>query len=318
MGKPVCDVTISAVCFGVCRNSQGTLDTDKLFTGQRLDDTGLYYYNARYYDATIGRFISADTIVPDYMNPQSLNRYSYCVNNPLKYVDPSGHANILDVIKGEAEVSDLFPKGGTSYGNGWQPVYDANDNIIPGQVRWNPGSENIAPVFDSEGHIVPGGFYNLDTGELNLPYKEPSWWDRNGKWVIVGVLGAACLVTGALAIYGGAVMIGAGLGEISAAGGSLITLYSGIETVSWGAWVTFMGGTVAVGGTGAIIYYGGIKDGLSTSGDLYPTFDSSVSLVNSYSLYQQSIIRQNMEVSFAESLQGVDYNSPYSPPYYIR
>ena len=46
---------------------------------------------ARYYDATIGRFISADTIVPQPFNPQSLNRYSYCLNNPLKYIDPSGH-----------------------------------------------------------------------------------------------------------------------------------------------------------------------------------------------------------------------------------
>ena len=83
--------TISAVCFGVCRNSQGNLPTDKLFTGQRLDGTGLYYYNARYYDPTIGRFISADSVVPDEANPQSLNRYSYVLNNPLRYNDPSGH-----------------------------------------------------------------------------------------------------------------------------------------------------------------------------------------------------------------------------------
>ena len=86
---------------GVCRNSQGTVDTDKLFTGQRLDDTGLYFYNARYYDATIGRFISPDTIVPNPANPQTLNRYSYCLNNPLKYIDPTGHwswAKIAAVI----------------------------------------------------------------------------------------------------------------------------------------------------------------------------------------------------------------------------
>jgi RHS repeat-associated protein len=76
---------------GVCRNSTGTLPTDKLFTGQRLDSTGLYYYGARYYDPQIGRFISPDTIVPDPANPQSLNRYSYCLNNPLKYTDPTGH-----------------------------------------------------------------------------------------------------------------------------------------------------------------------------------------------------------------------------------
>ncbi|MFC2027117.1 RHS repeat-associated core domain-containing protein [Chloroflexota bacterium] len=82
---------ISAVWFGETRSSTGTLDTDKLFTGQRLDQTGLYFYNARYYDATIGRFISADSIVPEPFNPQSLNRYSYCLNNPLRYIDPSGH-----------------------------------------------------------------------------------------------------------------------------------------------------------------------------------------------------------------------------------
>jgi RHS repeat-associated protein len=76
--------------FGECLESP-PYPTDILFTGQRLDDTGLYYYGARYYDAGMGRFISPDTIVPDPANPQSFNRYSYCLNNPLKYLDPSGH-----------------------------------------------------------------------------------------------------------------------------------------------------------------------------------------------------------------------------------
>ena len=39
----------------------------------------------------IMRFISADTIVPDPTNPQTLNRYTYALNNPVKYTDPSGH-----------------------------------------------------------------------------------------------------------------------------------------------------------------------------------------------------------------------------------
>jgi RHS repeat-associated protein len=59
----------------------GDVPTDKKFTGQRLDGTGLYYYGARYYDPIIGRFISADTMVQSPANPQSLNRYSYCLNN---------------------------------------------------------------------------------------------------------------------------------------------------------------------------------------------------------------------------------------------
>ncbi|GEM_PF-2888588 len=76
--------------FGGSRNSQGNPGTDRLFTGQRLDSTGLYYYGARYYDPTIGRFISPDPIVQNYVNPQALNRYSYVFNNPLKYTDPTG------------------------------------------------------------------------------------------------------------------------------------------------------------------------------------------------------------------------------------
>ena len=48
-------------------------------------------YQWRYYNPALGRFVSADTIVPNPGDPQSLNRYSYVRNNPLKYTDPSGH-----------------------------------------------------------------------------------------------------------------------------------------------------------------------------------------------------------------------------------
>lgn len=74
------------------------MPVDEQFTGQRLDSTGLYFYNARYYDPSIGRFISADTLVPSFANPQAFNRYSYVYNNPLKYTDPSGHWGIFSLI----------------------------------------------------------------------------------------------------------------------------------------------------------------------------------------------------------------------------
>jgi len=67
------------------------------FTGQEDDDdTGFYNYGARLYDPAIGRFISADSIVPDPSDLQTYNRYSYCSNNPLIYTDPSGHNDISD------------------------------------------------------------------------------------------------------------------------------------------------------------------------------------------------------------------------------
>jgi RHS repeat-associated protein len=61
-----------------------------LFTGKEKDATGLYYYGARYYDAELGRFITRDPLNGISANPQSLNRYTYCLNNPLKYTDPTG------------------------------------------------------------------------------------------------------------------------------------------------------------------------------------------------------------------------------------
>jgi RHS repeat-associated protein len=134
-------------------NSLGTVaQTKNNYTGQKLDDSGLLFYNARYYDPLVGRFTSADSIVPgassgvggaggtvgawqnskltvDFHegtflssaheenavvlqkgfwfqldnqdrgkadpsgpeNPQALNRYSYVLNNPLRYIDRTGH-----------------------------------------------------------------------------------------------------------------------------------------------------------------------------------------------------------------------------------
>jgi len=81
--------TIKYYPFGATKS--GSVPTDKKFTGQRLDQSGLYYYNARYYDAGIGRFISPDTVSPNQYEPQTWNRYSYCFNNPLAYNDPTGN-----------------------------------------------------------------------------------------------------------------------------------------------------------------------------------------------------------------------------------
>lgn len=63
------------------------------FTGHYGDtETGLVFMNARYYDPKLARFISADTVVPDALDPQALNRYSYVRNTPTLYSDPTGHS----------------------------------------------------------------------------------------------------------------------------------------------------------------------------------------------------------------------------------
>jgi RHS repeat-associated protein len=69
-----------------------TAECAKRYAGEFYDSaTGLYYLRARYYDSEIGRFISEDSYTGEKNDPLSLNLYTYCVNNPIMYTDPSGH-----------------------------------------------------------------------------------------------------------------------------------------------------------------------------------------------------------------------------------
>jgi RHS repeat-associated protein len=63
---------------------------DYLFTGKEKDSTGFYYYGARYYDSELGRFLTRDLSGGRIQTPKTLNRFTYCLNNPLKYIDPDG------------------------------------------------------------------------------------------------------------------------------------------------------------------------------------------------------------------------------------
>jgi len=69
-----------------------TMSNPFKYSGEVFDEkTGYYYLRARYYDPKIGRFISEDTYKGQVDNPLSLNRYTYVKNNPLRYIDPTGH-----------------------------------------------------------------------------------------------------------------------------------------------------------------------------------------------------------------------------------
>jgi len=89
-------------------------DTNYRFTGQELDkETGIYDYGARNYNPNTGRFLQQDPVLKDgsidafflnnatkeelnefLSNPQKLNEYSYVLNNPVKYVDPTGESEV--------------------------------------------------------------------------------------------------------------------------------------------------------------------------------------------------------------------------------
>ena len=77
--------------YGSERAASGDLQTDRTFTGQKRDSTGLMYYNARYYDPALGTFISPDSMVPGAGQVINYNRFLYARGNPLKYSDPTGN-----------------------------------------------------------------------------------------------------------------------------------------------------------------------------------------------------------------------------------
>ncbi len=84
--------------FGNILNQTGTLEQPFTFTGREFDEeTGLYYYRARYYDPRIGRFLQQDPIWNN-------NLYSYCGNNPLNLIDPYG---LVGMYRGEASLTAI-------------------------------------------------------------------------------------------------------------------------------------------------------------------------------------------------------------------
>ncbi|MBC7264517.1 MAG: RHS repeat-associated core domain-containing protein [Chloroflexi bacterium] len=160
--------------YGTTRS--GAVATAYKFTGQRLDDsTGLYFYGARYYDAALGRFIQADTIVPQPGNPQALNRYSYVLNNPLRYVDPTGR-------RYEQSAGYVFDP------NYWRDlllwfVREANRNARLPEVqimRLNNVVGNLGPPGAGSKALAGGMFYQLVRDSGPWDFKDETEDKRKG------------------------------------------------------------------------------------------------------------------------------------------
>jgi RHS repeat-associated protein len=102
--------------WGKQRNANGTStacgtitsSTTRGFTGQEEMPTQcLVNLNARLYDASIGKFMVADSITSEPYNGQSYNRYAYVTNNPLSFTDPTGHYNFADAMRGGLGAGDI-------------------------------------------------------------------------------------------------------------------------------------------------------------------------------------------------------------------
>ncbi|MDW8101216.1 MAG: RHS repeat-associated core domain-containing protein [Anaerolineae bacterium] len=93
----------------------------------------MYNYGARWYDPSLGRFLQPDPLVPEPGNPQALNRYSYVLNNPIKYTDPSGHwvETAWDLFSIGLTLNDIRREGLT-WQNGLALTVDVGAALLPG------------------------------------------------------------------------------------------------------------------------------------------------------------------------------------------
>ncbi|MDY7076034.1 MAG: RHS repeat-associated core domain-containing protein [Chloroflexota bacterium] len=138
---------------------------------------GLMDYNARFYDAALGRFISADTIVPNAANPQDLNRYAYVRNSPLNYRDPSGHAADSGDVRGIP-----WPPPPPPQGLGRGPLY--------------PGAEDDALALNVVGAIAEAGAFGASV--IGAGVQDSIWFlgaASDGGLPIGDVAGLAAGVT---------------------------------------------------------------------------------------------------------------------------
>ncbi|MCA9952839.1 MAG: hypothetical protein KDE48_24485, partial [Anaerolineales bacterium] len=161
--------------------------TDRGYTGHRENlSLDLTYMNARYHLSEIGRFASPDPIVPDLMNPQTLNRYSYVNNNPINFRDSTGfYADEAGATGGGCDsrcIAILAAIAGSGYA-AQQTIENLQDSLSDpfGMSQSNNDSDRVvqenlkdlAGPASSPGGIDPDDFDPDDVPQQN---KQSSKW----------------------------------------------------------------------------------------------------------------------------------------------
>ncbi len=150
--------------FGGLRTNQSfttpAIDVPYKYTGKEFDySTDFHYHESRYQDPWFGRFISPDTIVPDPLNPQDLNRYSYVRNSPPNYIDPTGSCSIT--------ASQRDPNSCWNW-DSWRSWFRDTFGRTPQTPQNQPNTQipgrNPAPIPDGPEETVIWGYENIVTG----------------------------------------------------------------------------------------------------------------------------------------------------------
>lgn len=257
-GEPVFEASYDA--WGKRTVAPNSLPIDRGFTGhEHIDELALINMNGRMYDPMQALFLSPDPYIQNQSNPQNYNRYSYCLNNPLKYTDPSGEffleAVAISAIIGGINGAVIGNKAGATGGKmlgyiaGGAFVGALSGGIAQGISMIGGG----AVISGAGGGLISGLGNSLLTG------------GDVAKGMTIGAL------TGGL---GGAVgsAIGGGLGAF--AGGAVATGSCCFAYGGRGSDVALsaLGGGLLSCGIYGLTTYGGWKSGGNKMGDFDITY----------------------------------------------
>ena len=138
-------------------------------------EVGLIHMNGRLYDPLTGRMMQADPIIQDPYNPQNFNRYSYVMNNPLKYTDPSGWLLTSDVPLKANEEDEGKGGGGGGTVVGENGFFTTDRGLISeiagvlnngGTISWTPGTM----ILNGFGTVTNNGYgQTLNAGYTHIP-----------------------------------------------------------------------------------------------------------------------------------------------------
>jgi RHS repeat-associated protein len=170
---------------------------------EHLEEFNLINMNGRVYDPVLARFLNADPLLQDNTDGQNYNRYSYVLNNPTKYTDPSGYAyngfkasnddigasstssisdataKIEEDYKGskarDASSDEKFGSGGSDPG--------VNDPVDGDPTKpQTSGTDKLKDVYKKNGLMIPCSLYNYKNSEIDGKLTEDLNYILNGKY----------------------------------------------------------------------------------------------------------------------------------------
>jgi RHS repeat-associated protein len=249
---------------GGCLSTRPSSVTLRGYTGQEeMDSYCLVNLNARLYDPALGRLTSADPTIPDALNGQAFNRYSYVLNNPPAFTDPSGYVSVygervhIICVDGcslnSNDTSESMVDYGTGLLNSGLYSFSETDHSTDGTSTTECCYyEYIAPFTNGTNGAGSGWFYTgLGGSSAPLGANESNGgnfagWARNLRNFITSPGGYA--LTGQLQYWGNALKYAAGGTQLIGSGVMVGGALTGqIEVIPVGAMGVAFGDALDIG-----------------------------------------------------------------------